>query len=352
MRPTVFLPKTGVSASPCLRVVAALVLFLTACVEPGPNATLVTLPPEARELLGTDDGMQAAIFFGGELMGATDGCGCFGTPLAGGMAYRFAYSEGFRAEYPDVATVQVDAGNSLVMPTDDQGTELKDLVAKNEAMLTAFERLGFDVVNITSHDIEAVATFLADQKKGRPLVSKMVSANLVPVREGAGRPNPYVVVELKSNRLSTPIRVAFTGVTERTAAAATAGYEVMRPIQAISMVVEAARKEVDLVVVLAFLDKEAAAEIIEHIGDKIDHMIVAHPTVRDLEPEGKVSYGRYKAMHLGELRLKFAEKRLASAATRYVKMYEPLPRHELADQLAKDAKEAIKGAQLERFEGK
>src|SRR5215510_7083709 len=56
--------------------------------------------PEAKEKLGEDDGFQAAIFYGAELMGSIDDCGCPGHPQ-GGLPWRLGYTEGFRAAYPD-----------------------------------------------------------------------------------------------------------------------------------------------------------------------------------------------------------------------------------------------------------
>ena len=46
--------------------------------------------PAAKEKLGQDDGFQAAIFYGAELMGSIEDCGCPGHPQ-GGLTLRLGY---------------------------------------------------------------------------------------------------------------------------------------------------------------------------------------------------------------------------------------------------------------------
>lgn len=337
--------------------IAALLLAVAACGAPAANEPRVRLDSaEARELLGTDDGFQGVIFYGAELMGSIDGCGCFGTPTAGGVPFRFAYTEGFRGAYPEAGSLQLDAGYSMTSPVDARGRELPDLVAKSDAVLSAFERLGYDAANLTAHDVAYMSRYLRDGGAQRPpFVDRFVSANLEPAAPGLLAPRPYVVRELAGSRVPGGRRhVAIIGITEDAPEAVAAGFRVTDPAAALARTIPIARAESDLVVVLAFLERSSAVALAERFGSEADLFVVAHPSVRDQEPSlgapPRIAFARYKTMYLGELRLYFDGGTLARARNRYVKLFDPLPRDPLGDRLAVEAKERIKKAQLERFE--
>jgi len=336
--------------------VAAVCLSLAACGGPRAEAPRVTLESsEAEALLGDDDGFGAAVFYGAELMGSIDGCGCFGTATAGGVPFRFGYTEGFRAAYPGAGILQLDAGFSMASPRDAEGRELGDLVARDDAVLGAFDRLGYDAANATAHDIDYLARHLRPSAGAPPMASRFVSANLEPAGGDAAAPPAYVVRELSGDRVpGGRLRVAIAGVTEDASGAAHGGFRVADPAAALEAVLPKARAESDLVIVMAFMEADAARALAERLKHVADIFVVAHPTAHDEEPSlgapPRITYARYKTMYLGELRLYFDAGRLARAANRYVKLYEPLPRDPLGERIAAEAKEAVKRAQLERFE--
>src|SRR3954469_10269476 len=102
--------------------------------------------PDAKETLGADDGFQGAIFYGAELMGSIDDCGCPGHPQ-GGLPWRLGYTEGFRAAYPDAGYLQVDAGHSMASIIDKDGKLFPDSVEKDNWVLKAFDQFNFDAAN-------------------------------------------------------------------------------------------------------------------------------------------------------------------------------------------------------------
>lgn len=321
----------------------------------------VTLEGEvAKEVLGEDDGFQGVIFYGAELQGSIDDCGCPGHPQ-GGLPWRLGYTEGFRSAYPDVAYLQVDAGNSMADLIDNTGKLLSDQNVKCEWVVKAFDKFGFDAMNISHKDIYYLAKFLkaGEWEKAvaaQPGLARFVSANLEPEKADSGlvAPPPYVVRTMTGSRLpGGSIRVAFIGLTENNPNLPQhTGFKVVSPEIALERVLPKARAESDVVVVLLYGGAEIAQSLSKRTVGQVSTFIISHPTSRDKEAQlGPVNlvYARFQTKNLGELRLKFDGKSLASVTNRYVLMDAKLPKDPLAEAMAAEAKEAIKQAQIERF---
>ena len=321
----------------------------------------VTLEGEvAKEVLGEDDGFQGVIFYGAELQGSIDDCGCPGHPQ-GGLPWRLGYTEGFRSAYPDVAYLQVDAGNSMADLIDNTGKLLSDQNVKCEWVVKAFDKFGFDAMNISHKDIYYLAKFLkaGEWEKAvaaQPGLARFVSANLEPEKADSGlvAPPPYVVRTMTGSRLpGGSIRVAFIGLTENNPNLPQhTGFKVVSPEIALERVLPKARAESDVVVVLLYGGAEIAQSLSKRTVGQVSTFIISHPTSRDKEAQlGPVNlvYARFQTKNLGELRMKFDGKSLASVTNRYVLMDAKLPKDPLAEAMAAEAKEAIKQAQIERF---
>ncbi len=321
----------------------------------------VTLEGEvAKEVLGEDDGFQGVIFYGAELQGSIDDCGCPGHPQ-GGLPWRLGYTEGFRSAYPEVAYLQVDAGNSMADLIDNTGKLLSDQNVKCEWVVKAFDKFGFDAMNISHKDIYYLAKFLkaGEWEKAvaaQPGLARFVSANLEPEKADSGlvAPPPYVVRTMTGSRLpGGSIRVAFIGLTENNPNLPQhTGFKVVSPEIALERVLPKARAESDVVVVLLYGGAEIAQSLSKRTVGQVSTFIISHPTSRDKEAQlGPVNlvYARFQTKNLGELRMKFDGKSLASVTNRYVLMDAKLPKDPLAEAMAAEAKEAIKQAQIERF---
>ncbi len=324
-----------------------------------PRVTLDT--PGAKERLGEDDGFQAAIFYGAELAGSIDDCGCPGHPQ-GGLPWRFGYTEGFRAAFPDAGTLQVDAGNSMADIIDVNGKLYSDQQTKNEWVLKAFDRFGFDAANISHHDIYYLAQFLKtgvyeQEVQKYPMLARYVSANLEPDKPDSGlvAPPPYVVRTISGKRLpGGSIRVALIGLTENNPNLPIhTGFHVVSPDIALDKVLDKARSESDFVIVLYYASPDAVRSLATRYGKKINAFIAAGPRAQAADPvfsdEMNVGYARYQTRQLGELRLKFDGTTLASITNRYVTLDDQLPKDPIATDMAAEAKDAIKKAQEERF---
>ena len=100
----------------------------------------------------------------------------------------------------------------------------------------------------------------------------------------------------------------------------------------------------------------AAQALARRYGEKVNAFIVAHPKARDAEPtfstQTNMTFARYQTRQLGELRLRFDGRNLAAISNRYVTLDQELPKDPVAEQMAAEAKDAVRKAQEERFNGK
>jgi hypothetical protein len=314
---------------------------------------------ESKEQLGEDDGFDAVIFYGAELGGSIDDCGCPGHPQ-GGLPWRLGYTEGFRHKYSDVGFLQVDAGNSMSNTINSDGKLFPDAAVKNEWVIKAFDRLNFDAANISHGDMYYLSQFFQSglhqqAVSDHPILARFVSANIEPTRPELVAPAPYVVRELGGGRISGgPVRVAFVGLTENNPVLRThTGYRTTEPGEALAEVLPRARAESDMVVVLAYMAPDGAKALATKFQDQVAAFVVAHPNARvampTLDAPPRVTYARFQTRQLGELRLHLNGKQIESVANRYITLDEKLPKDPIAEQMAADAKSAVKKAQMDRF---
>jgi len=330
-------------------------VFALAC------GTSRTVDPKTAELLGPDDGAALAIFYGAELFGSVDGCGCFGNAKAGGPPYRYGFLRAFESTFGDVAVLDVDAGDWSGPVRDKDGTIVEDLVVQDEWVVRVLDHFGIDAVNVTARDVDFLAARYLHPDAWdsavaeRPAVARFVSANLRPVREGLLAPPPYVVREKSGTRLpGGRLRIAIVGVTEDAPSAKQAGFEVVDPAAALGATLPKARAESDMVVVLAALPPDRVAALARSLGGSVDLFVVAHPLARDREPEigdsSRIVYARYKSQRLGELRVILSDRTISKATNRYVPLDDPTPRDAEAERLASEARDAVHQARTRRFE--
>jgi hypothetical protein len=323
----------------------------------------VTFDSEAaKEKLGNDDGFQAAIFYGAELMGSIDDCGCPGHPQ-GGLPWRLGYTEGFRSAYPDSGYLQVDAGHSMSNSLDMNGKLHPDQYTKDDWVIDAFGKFNFDAANISHNDIYYLAQYLKsdgtwDKSVAKyPMLARYVSANIEPDNPASGliAPPPYVVRTMTGKRLAGgSLRVAIIGLTENNPSLPMqTGFRVVPSEVALEKILPKAKSESDMVVVLFYGAPDAAQALAKRFTGKVDVFIVAHPRARESEPSlggpVNIAYCKYQTRQLGELRMQFDGTTLTSVTNRFVTLDEQLPKDPVAADMAAQAKEAIRKAQEERF---
>jgi len=261
--------------------------------------------------LGADDGMVAAIFFGGDILGSLEVCGCPKNPL-GGAARRQGYIRLFAERYPDVPFLHVDTGSFFSDRADPTTGDLaEDVIVGNEWVIRAYEQMKLDAVNLSYHDLPQLARCFRSEEFRRhvaetPVVRRFLSANVRPREASHASPQPYLLRELSGERLKgRPLRIGFIGVTE---AGNYRGREfvVSDPLVAVRSLLPRVRAHADVVVVLAYLSPEMIETLAREVSD-VDVILadVGRPLWLQPKAVGRtyVAYSIYQTKFLGELRL-------------------------------------------------
>jgi 2',3'-cyclic-nucleotide 2'-phosphodiesterase (5'-nucleotidase family) len=273
----------------------------------------------------------------------------------GGLARRVGYENALGKQVNDeVPVLQVDAGHMLSDDFKYQNAG-EDVRAKDEWVLRAFDRFHVAAANVSPRDLPYLGEAMGknvykDNLKKLPMLGRVVSANAVPASTDVMPFKPYVIEEVRGKRLGAkPLRVGIIGVTEKpNATVATGGYTISDPVEAAKRLVPELRKKCDLVVVLAYVDRDTAKRIgMEAPG--IDLVIAAHqfPLYNAVDEAGDavVAMVTSQTKWLGELRLYKAPDSKTTAITNYVHRDVPLdsviPDDPAAAKFAADARAAF-----------
>jgi transcription elongation factor Elf1 len=191
-----------------------------------------------------------------------------------------------------------------------------DMAVKDEWVFKAYDQAGVDVANISSHDLQYFSTMSVDgniNRSGRvapeSLINRLVSANTMSQAAGSVAPLPFVVREVPSRQPGVkPVRVAFIGLTETTPAPP-AGFKFVDPAEAAKRIVPEAKKQANLVVVLAKVTSQQEVARIAREAPGIDVIIDGNSqSVEDaFTPpvyvgQTLVVYTPFETRMLGELR--------------------------------------------------
>ncbi len=286
-----------------------------------------------RGLYAADDGAALTIFYGGETRGSLDQCGCPRHPM-GGLARRLSYIGGYRELFSDTPVLDLSVGNIF----NDQGVNFdppfRDVIALNDHALRAYSRFGYDATNLSPQDLRVIGRYYkADRHRQAvgefPVLKTVVSANVAPSdKKTAVGFTPYIIREIKSSRAPKGvIRVGITGFSEQSPSDET-GFVWRDPMVAAKEVLPALRKQVDVLVVLAYMTPEQSRQLAEAFQD-VDVMITGHTIAMPapLEKVGKVNYliGNFETKFLGELHLVFDRNGGFAGVNRYVGLDEAIP---------------------------
>jgi len=214
------------------------------------------------ERLGTDDGAALAILFGANMHGNLDLCDC--NYPRGGLARRVGYVEAFKKKFKDTVVVQVEGGYFFFGSI---GYPMADL--KNEQTARAFSRFLPDVINLGRDDLSYAQRLLAKEglsdRIGKfPMIKNLISANAV-FGADAEPPPPYTIKEVGGPRIyggKKKIKIGFVGVAAPTnPGAGVLDATVSNMYQTTTRFVLKARKECDVLVLVAHCDIEAAVKL-------------------------------------------------------------------------------------------
>jgi hypothetical protein len=288
------------------------------------------------ERVGTDDGCALVLDFSGDVDGSLENCGCHYHPM-GGHVWRTGYVNAFaKAMSGNVPLVQVDAGHSLSSGPGAAGLTDEARV-RDDYLLRGFESLHVTAANVSHRDLPYLAERMRASDYERnvkqfPALESYVSANVTPIDASYRAFRPYVIREVRGARIGDkPVRVGFLGLTELAPGGATAtiagAYRIGDPVAAAKRYVPELRKKCDLVVVLAYVDRDMAKRIgMETSG--IDLILAAHQfplfNAVDEASDAVVAYVASQTKWLGEFRLFKSTDPKGPAISNYVHRDVPL----------------------------
>jgi 2',3'-cyclic-nucleotide 2'-phosphodiesterase (5'-nucleotidase family) len=227
------------------------------------------------ERLGADDGAALAILFGANMRGNLDLCDC--NYPRGGIARRVGYVEAFKKKFKETPVVQVEGG-SLFFGS--MGYPMADL--RNEQAVLAYSRFPADVVNLSRDDLGYARKLLAregfaDRAKKLPMIGNLISANGV-FGPDAVAPPPYRIKEVVGPRIydgKKKLRIGFVGVAApKNPGDATRDGAVTSMFEAATAAIIKARKECDVLVLVAHCDLENALKLAQE-NLEVDVVIAA-----------------------------------------------------------------------------
>ena len=273
----------------------------------------------------------------------------------GGLARRVGYVKSLEKLVGNqVPVLQLDAGHMLTDELSAVGI-MDDPRVKNEWMLRAYWEQDLAAANVSPRDVPFLSEVMtkkdhAAQVKKFPLLDRFVSANVVPADGDHVGFKPYLVREVRGGRVgSTPIRIGILGVSEipRRPLPKGSAYTITDPVDAVRKYMPELRKKVDLVVVLAYTDRETARRIgIEAPG--IDMILAArqYPVYNQVDEAGDAvaAFVANETRYLGEIRLYRKDGAKAGPIERYVHRNVPLDDVVPDDPAARDAVLAAKKA--------
>jgi 2',3'-cyclic-nucleotide 2'-phosphodiesterase (5'-nucleotidase family) len=251
----------------------------------------------------------------------------------GGLARRVSYENALLKQVNgEVPVLQLDAGHMFSDDLARKGVS-EDVRAKDEYILRAYERFRVAAANVSPRDLPYLTEMMskgvhAENLKRFPMLGRIVSANAVPTSPDVLPFKPYVVEEVRGKRLgSKPLKVAVLGVTEKPAVPPNGGYAISDPVEAVKRLVPELRKKNDLVVVLAYVDRDTAKRIgLEAPG--IDLIIAAHqfPLYNAVDEAGDavVAMVSSQTKWLGEIRLYRSSDPKSGAISNYLHRDVPL----------------------------
>lgn len=214
------------------------------------------------ERLGTDDGAALAILFGANMRGNLEVCDC--NYPRGGLARRVGYVEAFKKKFKETPVVQVEGGFFFYGGAGYPAVELQ-----NEQIARAYSRWPVDVINLGRDDISYARKLLAregfkERVQSLPMINNLISANAV-FTPDAVSPATYLIREVSGPRIydgKKRLKIGFVGLAEPShPGAGMRDSTVADMYESATPVVLKARKECDLLVIVAHCELEAALRL-------------------------------------------------------------------------------------------
>jgi 2',3'-cyclic-nucleotide 2'-phosphodiesterase (5'-nucleotidase family) len=241
-----------------LVIVSLSISALTQSEQAGPGQNTKSLD----ERLGIDDGAALAILFGANMRANLEVCDC--NYPRGGLARRVGYVEAFKKKFKDTPVVQVEGGFLFNPSSGYPGADLQ-----NEHVARAYSRWPVEVINLGRDDLPYAQKLLArdglnERIQTLPMISNLISANGV-FSPDAVAPAAYLIREVGGPRIydgKKKLKIGFVGLAAPTnPGAGMKDITVTNMFQSATPVVLKARKECDVLVIVAHCELEAALKL-------------------------------------------------------------------------------------------
>lgn len=273
----------------------------------------------------------------------------------GGLARRVSYEKLFRKNLAQVPLFVVESGEFMNDERNAHGELRPDVSIKDDWIMKGYDQFPADVINVSSHDLRYVSRLLrkgetVGKTETQAILKRLVSANITSNSPDKIAPQPFVIREVPGRQSAKPVRVAFVGLTE-TRVAAPRGFKFTDAIETARRVVPEAKKRADVVVAIAYLNKEDAQRLATEVPG-IDAIITANSQSDGVFFVPPVTVGKtliaftaYETRMMGELRFYQDAPGIFSVRTRYISLDTEVPDDPAALQVVNAAREAEGGAQ-------
>jgi hypothetical protein len=226
-------------------------------------------------------------------------------------------------------------------------------ITLNEWVLKAYDRFKVDVINLSGQDLPFVAARIGQRAEGSTdlerVLSRIVSANISSSSQDLKPIKPYVVVSVPNRNApgGPPVRLAFVGISDDPKPAA---LRIQDPIETAKRIVPQAKRESDLIILLAHTSDDVAGRIAREVPG-IDAIIAGNgkeftmPLTIGRIP---VVFTPYETKMLGELRFYRSPEGGYSIKSRFIGLDNTVADDPAALAFVDQSKEAVK-KEIERF---
>jgi len=240
----------------------------------------------------------------------------------------------------------VDSGNFLNDETSAHGSVSAGAAAKDEWVLKAYDEYPVAVANLSEHELPFMSRMLRKSEMEKwPILRRVVSANVTPDSTEMVRPSRFIVKEVadRKDAGARPTRISFVGLSESDLPVAK-GFKVADPVQAAKQVVPEARRNSDIVIVLAHVKADVAARLASEVSG-IDVLIVGNGELFTRPVRmGRtlIVFTAHETRMLGELRFYRGPETGFSIKDRYISLDNDVPDDPAAMKLIEGQKAAVK----------
>lgn len=290
------------------------------------------------------DDASMVVFYGGELRGSMDTCGCPKEPR-GSLARVKAYIEAERRLNPSTPELRIAGGHFLDDAIALGGGLRDDAKVANLHMVRGLRASGFTAINVGAPDLLGMARGGATMGE-IPLLGTNTRRTSA-AKEDVISPAPFLLVERGAMRIGI-LGISGQGGTEPFCQ----DYELIPAEPAVEKALEELGDRVDIIILIAWQTPSEARRIVEK-HPEIDLVVdtYLHRETSTLFTVGETLWVKaaFEFQRLGELRLWVNNGRVETALDRQIDMDPEIPGDASLLELSREAREAIQRSMIEIF---